>query len=197
MDKIADFRQKEILKEFPNSNRKPLKYSMTRILSATRQLVAGLNYNITFRMKDADCEKACDVELCNVLVYVKPWENYTEVTNFTCKPQIRVGQVKTVANDDKSALQALDFAMVKLNQKSNDLFYKALMDVKSVKKQIVKGIKYTLEFTMGKTGCQKNADKLSECLVESNAKPSTCSVTIWDQPWLKEERYKILEDKCE
>lgn len=184
------------------------------------------------RMKDASCKKNCDNEICNITVYVRPWESYRELSNFTCrlifaqKPLQAISQnplqvisqnplqaisqnpfqsitlkplgaMTQIDNNNTEALQALDFGIKSLNDKSNDLFVQKLVNVNKIFRQVVAGWNYSFEFTMGKSNCTKVTNMtLNNCSVNEKSKLTSCRISIWDQPWLQESRYKLTRYDC-
>jgi hypothetical protein len=174
-----------------------------------------MNYFLQIRIKDTACPKNCDNEICNIAVYVRPWENYRELTNFTCrkivanKPQ-SVSQKKTqtisqkplgammqIENDNSEALKALDFGIKSLNEKSNDLFTQKLVKVDKIFRQVVAGMNYAFEFTMGRSNCTKvTGVNSANCFVGQSSKLSQCKINVWDQPWIEESRYKLTRSDC-
>ena len=160
----------------------------------------GINYYLQIRMKDAACKKNCDNEICNIVVYVRPWEDYRELTNFTCKKivsQRPLGALSEIEKDDADALKALEFGIKSLNEKSNDLFVQQLVRVEKAFRQVVAGWNYSFEITMGRSNCTKSSNKTtSECGLTANSKLTQCKVSIWDQPWLGESRYKMTRSEC-
>ena len=128
-----------------------------------------MNYFIQMRIKDSSCKKNCDNEICKITVYEKKWEDYRSLTNFACRKIVAKKPVKAVADkhvgamnqidkNDAEALKALDFGIKSLNEKSNDLFEQKLVKVEKVFRQIVAGLNYSFEFTMGRSNCTKILD---------------------------------------
>lgn len=192
LEQIGLKRAEELAKEKGFSEVKPLNYSLLRIHSAQSQIVAGVMYYINFRMKENDGQ---DVEVCNIKVWEKKWENFTQLTDFNCKKKHSLfGANQKISNDDEYALNALNFAVDRLNQKSNDLFHQKISKVDKVYRQIVNGVKYTVEFKLASTKCQKNQKEvnLKTCSVEPEAKVQSYKVTVLDQPWMNENRYQLM-----
>lgn len=197
LEKIAETRTAELKKL--NANQQSLKYNLIRVTSAKKQIVAGVKYYISLRMKEADCEDGCGVESCDLDVWEKPWENFTSLENFNCKKRHSLfGANVKISNNDEYALKALDFAVASINEQSNDLFYHKIRSVDKVYRKIVSGMNYTFVIKMGKTGCQKNANnsELKSCLIDEKAELKNCKITVWDQPWLNENRYKLVSHNC-
>uniref|UniRef100_G3MQ82 Cystatin domain-containing protein n=1 Tax=Amblyomma maculatum TaxID=34609 RepID=G3MQ82_AMBMU len=73
--------------------------AVVRLVSVYTQVVAGVNYNITFTAANSNCvigkdmytAKKCNPagpvnKLCSTVLYVVPWMNTTQVTSYTCSP---------------------------------------------------------------------------------------------------------------
>lgn len=77
-------------------------------------------------------------------------------------------------------------------------------------RQIVNGIKYTIEFNYAPTSClieEKNMAEFNsdECKVDETKKPITCVVAVWDKIWVDDEstnsgnsenRYQVTQSNC-
>lgn len=177
-----------------------LSYSLVRIVSAQTQVVAGTNYFIKLRMKEAECKKQCKIELCDLSVYVVSWLNKTELTDHECKQRQSnlLGGRMAIDAGDENALQAANFAVKHLSMKSNSLYHLRLIALTNAQRQIVNGINYFLTFSMGQTKCTKSEllDE-SKCQVEDETKGQKCSVTVLDQPWNESgPRYTLTRDEC-
>jgi hypothetical protein len=196
VDKIAEQRMAEQIAQGVQFNQtaKPLKYSLIRVVAAKSQVVAGVNYQLTIRMKDADCQRACPVEICDLVVYDKPWEKIRNVTNVNCKKRkVILGGLNEIPSDNEAALEALEYGLKKINEQSNDLYLQKLVKVDKIYRQIVSGYKYVYEVSLGKSNCMKNTqvENLEVCPVdEKNVKKT--KIEIWDQPWLETSRYKLM-----
>jgi hypothetical protein len=176
-------------------------YSLVEVVSAQSQVVAGLNYFIQIRMKQASCKRNCQIEKCDLEIYDRKWENFRNLTNFDCiklKKQQRLGALTEIPLTNELALQALDFAIARINQETNDLFQHKLVKLNKAFKQVVAGFKYVFDFSIGRTTCTKNdlgQVNLKQCPLQENAKVKTCTAEIWDQPWL-DRRYRMMNQNC-
>lgn len=177
-------------------------YSLIEVVSAQSQVVAGINYNIRIRMKERGCKRGCDVEMCDLQVYERKWDDFRELSNFNCtltkRKQQLLGAKVEIPVTNEQALQAVDFSLARLNQESNDLFKSKLIKLNKAMRQVVAGVKYVLEFTISPTTCTKNDVEqldLKTCPVQKNAKQKNCVVEVWDQSWM-DRRYKMLNSNC-
>ena len=70
--KAAEFAVQEINKKYPNTS-----YSLDKIMSAQRQIVAGINYKLSLRLVENNRYPA----FLKVIVFSQPWTNTMEVTH--------------------------------------------------------------------------------------------------------------------
>lgn len=194
-----------------NSNQ-DLKFNH-RVISAQSQVVSGVNYYIKVKINDARCRRFCTVELCDLVIWERAWENSIKLTSYKCNPikksEFRpdsdhilpkkakthlVGQVKTVEMDEKSQA-ALDFMVRRINMGLNSSYLHKLKDVTEIKKQMVAGIKYHFKFLITETSCDKNENDLDSCLIESGKKTHECIGSVVDRVWMRE-RYSNVVYNC-
>lgn len=185
-------------------NAPALNYSLIRVVSGQSQIVAGVNYFLKIRMKEADCKRNCKIELCDLTIYSRPWENKTELTDFSCQAKqsaIMLGGRIAVDTNDENALQAVMFGVDQISKQSNSLFHQRLISLLNVQRQIVRGIKYYLDFTMGQTSCMKNQIKFvdeEKCPVAANARDQKCTAIVIDEPWnTNGPRYQLSSFSCQ
>ena len=181
-----------------------LNYSLIRVVSGQSQVVAGVNYFLKIRMKEADCKKNCKIELCDLTIYSRPWENKTELTDFSCQAKQSaslLGGRIAVDTADENALQAVMFGVDQISKQSNSLFHQRLVSLLNVQRQIVRGIKYYLDFTMGQTSCMKNQIKFvdeEKCPIAANSRSQKCSAIVIDEPWnTNGPRYQLSNFSCQ
>jgi len=202
VDHIQKQRQSEALKANKDKvGAAPLTYSLVEVKSAKSQVVAGIMYHLELTIKNS-VDSA--IEVCDVKVWEKKWENFREVNKFECRPQKQSAQLlgsrHTINKDNEGALDALDFGMKQINAQSNDLFFHVVFKVKNVFRQLVAGFKYIIEFESAPSKCAKSDQKvdvlnLDECEVPKDVKTRQCRVEIWDQPWATP-RYKLIGHEC-
>nr|QDC23070.1 cystatin isoform 2 S1 [Cupiennius salei]QDC23071.1 cystatin isoform 2 S2 [Cupiennius salei] len=94
--KITDFAAEKITSEL----RSNYKMRLMEILSAKKQLVAGMKYRFEMRLGATECKvkdnedgSLCDflhcgaVHTCNATVWTRPWLSDTRLTNFSCEKE--------------------------------------------------------------------------------------------------------------
>ncbi|KAM4591547.1 cystatin C (amyloid angiopathy and cerebral hemorrhage) [Odontesthes bonariensis] len=98
--------------------------------------------------------------------------------------------------NDEGVKNALNFAVVQHNRRSNDMYLHNVAEVVKAQSQVVAGIKYVITVKLVKTGCRKDPVN-EECNLTSspvNAQPYQCTFTVWSRPWLSDIR--LLDTKC-
>jgi len=199
LDTIAEQRAAES-KLAVSSDVKSFKYS-GQVVSAESQIVAGVNYYIKVRMNDASCTQQCSIEECSLVIWVKPWENFRNLTKFDCntaKPEgsLLVGASSDINLDDNSQA-ALDAVIARINRALGGDYYHKIKNMLQSKRQIVAGNNYKFEFTIAETNCKKS-DKLAslnDCVVSASAKPLKCSASVLDKAWTRV-RYSNVRFNC-
>lgn len=215
VDAIATRRMNEakLSQGVSSSDEKVLSYNH-RVLSAQRQVVAGVNYFMKIKMNDATCRQFCAVEECDLVVWERSWDNFTNLTKFDCNlntpkssssmilgspfknKNVLIGQPKVVELDTKSQT-ALDAIVTGINGKLNSSYLHKIKSVSEVKKQMVAGILYKFKFMIVKTVCdkQKSGDLEAECEIFEGAKDMECNGSILDKVWAIN-RYSSVKFDC-
>ncbi|NWT38638.1 CYT protein, partial [Chroicocephalus maculipennis] len=138
-------------------------------------------------------EKGCLMLLAAALLLVGA------VVGAQDRPRL-VGAPVTIddANNDEGLQRALEFAMAEYNRASNDMYSSRVVRIISAKRQIVAGIKYTIEVEVGRTTCPKPANDLQSCAFHDApqmAKHTICNFVVYTVPWLNQ--IKLLESNCQ
>ncbi|XP_034349779.1 cystatin-S-like [Arvicanthis niloticus] len=105
---------------------------------------------------------------------------------------ILVGGIEESSMEEYGAREALDFAVSQYNEQNSDMYLSQVVEVKSVKTQVVGGQKYYFEVILGKTTCLKTEADSTHCPL--NEQPDQqesefCSFEVLDVPW---ENYMAL-----
>lgn len=169
----------------------------------------GMNYYVKIKMNEADCGKVCAIENCDLVIYERVWENFTNLTSWKCQVakkdlnmigqfahennHVLLGQVKEVKMDDKSQ-QALDNVMHRINNQLDSEFSHKVKSITKVHKQMVAGIKYDFEFEAAKTLCKKASNDLKSCEFDSAAKPLLCTGSVVDKMWMRNRYSNVVFD---
>merc|ERR1719430_539938 len=105
------------------------------------------------------------------------------------------GGVTEVTNEkdrDSYASKALE----QLEKLSNNVNARKIIKITKVESQIVSGVKYTVNFTLAMTECNKNikGEQLKSCKEITGSEREECEITIWEQPW--KNFVKIVKQSC-
>merc|ERR1711865_807941 len=188
-------------------------HQLVRVVSATKQVVAGLKYTIRIEMGTSECFKtvesssldecpvAGDTEIHSLVVSDQPWlsprfQLLSHNTEVDVVPAPMVGTPGSIDNAEENMLAALEAGMVLLNAQSNSLYLHQAIRVISATKQVVAGLKYTIQIEMGTSECFKTVESssLDECPVAGDTEIH--SLVVSDQPWLSP-RFQLLSHNTE
>ncbi|XP_052006970.1 cystatin C (amyloid angiopathy and cerebral hemorrhage) [Xyrauchen texanus] len=99
--------------------------------------------------------------------------------------------------NDEGVQNALQFAVVQYNRKSNDAYVRQVSEVISAQRQVVSGLKYIFTVNMARTSCRKGGIE-TLCTVHKDpavAQVIKCNIVVWSQPWMNS--IKVLENTCQ
>ncbi|XP_067682744.1 uncharacterized protein [Haliotis asinina] len=151
--------------------------SLDQVLSAKTQVVSGMNYMLTLRLREG-----YKSQLCEVTVWYQSWTNTKQVTDHHCFPVSKrsapvLGGVEPV-HLSAPIQQAVSFAEDALNGKMNSMFRMVTEKVDHVTQQVVAGIKYSFDLHLVASSCMNNPDGngkgISDCPA-SNSTPQIAS----------------------
>ncbi|KAM9848165.1 cystatin-like [Aulostomus maculatus] len=103
-----------------------------------------------------------------------------------------VGGFRDVDVNDERVKNALNFALVKHNNASNDMYLRQVSKVVSAQAQVVSGLKYVLTVELSRTTCRKS-HATEVCDFHEDPRPYTCTFTVWSRPWINDIQVK---EKC-
>ncbi|KAF0027322.1 hypothetical protein F2P81_020063 [Scophthalmus maximus] len=109
---------------------------------------------------------------------------------------VLVGAPSDVDANDAGVQDALNFAVVKHNRGTNDMYLSQVAEVVKVQRQLVSGTKYTITVKMAKTPCRKESAN-EVCAIYQDqelARPYECRFVVWSRPWLGD--ITMLDEKC-
>ncbi|XP_043914160.1 cystatin-like [Protopterus annectens] len=99
---------------------------------------------------------------------------------------------------DKSAQKALQYAILKYNQASNDMYTMKVQKVNGVERQVVSGLNYRFNVDLVRTTCRNGKElDLDRCPVHEDAnlsKVSSCNFVVNVVPWTG--AYTFQKDDC-
>ncbi|XP_060784051.1 cathepsin F [Neoarius graeffei] len=103
-------------------------------------------------------------------------------------------------DSDPGLLKALRFAEERYNMLSNGLHIHRVSKIISATRQLVKGVRYSINVEIGQTQCKKSAalhvTEDCEFFQESHKqKTEVCLFEVWNIPW--ENKFTLLKQKCQ
>ncbi|CAO2631400.1 Kng1 [Lemmus lemmus] len=184
---------KHAIEHFNNHTKHSHLFALEEVKAAQRQVVSGMNFEITYSIVQTNCSKEqfpllspeCkplldgDVGECRDNAYVNikqkvvdfsqncdiyPGEDLTQPLPESCP-----GCPKNIPVDSPVLTEPLGHAIKKLNTENNHSFYFKIDTVKKATSQVVGGMKYFIEFIARETKCLKenNTELKEDCEVKS------------------------------
>ncbi|XP_054266067.1 uncharacterized protein LOC128988613 isoform X4 [Macrosteles quadrilineatus] len=192
------------LAEIDSSSNSLNKQKIHRVVEAYSQVVAGVKYLLTLELVETNCRKGsaqetstCSplndrvLQLCDIVVWDKPWENFRKVTKVNCSPAnsrekraLLGGKTPADVNDERVREMA-QFAVAQLDAQSNSLNSQKLVEIKEAQTQVVAGSNYYLKLQLVETNCRKGSETNEACSSSSNKPVQECDVVVYDRPWDK------------
>ncbi|XP_057887108.1 kininogen-1 isoform X2 [Melospiza georgiana] len=197
---------KKAIQKFNKHSGEPALFKLAEIKEAKRQVVAGWNYIIRYKIEETNCTKDQFQDLtpeCKITsrgrvakCEAKAFQNlHAEIvdTISDCKLPVEEtvvaaicpGCPKTIPTDSPELKELLKVSTEKYNSESNDDFYYKGGEIQSATVQVVAGKKYQVKFTVWKTNCSKSEfEKLNEdCTATSDSASLSCDAQIHVIPW--------------
>ncbi|XP_069352253.1 cystatin-C-like [Eulemur rufifrons] len=110
----------------------------------------------------------------------------------------RVGGIEEADVNDEEVQQALDFAIRKYNEESNDVYYSGVRQVVRARQQVVAGMNYFFDVKIGRTTCAKSQPNLDNCPFHEQQRlrrERLCSFEIYSVPW--EDSMTLVKSSCQ
>ncbi|XP_028664815.1 cystatin-like [Erpetoichthys calabaricus] len=102
------------------------------------------------------------------------------------------GGINDIDPANEGVQTAVSFAISEHNKVSDDIFAYKLIKIISAKYQVVSGLIYIIEATIGRTTCEKkdlsDQNSINKCPLQNgprNAKTYTCTFKIWTRAWIQ------------
>ncbi|XP_059587849.1 kininogen-1-like [Alligator mississippiensis] len=184
-------------------------YALGEIIKATSQVVAGINYEVEYKIKETNCSKHEYQDLhaeckpifgvlegrCEAKAFVDLSNTIASITE-KCMfpdPPVCAGCPVPIPVDSPELEEVLKVSMEKYNSESNSDFYFKIRSVFHATVQVVAGKKYTISFDIQETNCSKSeVEKLNEdCEAEIGSIPLDCIANIYVVPWKQEISAKV------
>ncbi|XP_046554414.1 multicystatin-like isoform X2 [Haliotis rubra] len=140
------------------------KNTMEEVISAKAQVVSGMNYMLTIRLKEG-----YKTQICYVKIWSQPWLHRKEMTEHSCSQVTKragglLGGPTGVDVNSAEIQEVANFALTEINGIQGA--QNSLVKVVNARKQIVSGINYILILSL------QNRDKTQ-----------LCEVRVWYQSW--------------
>uniref|UniRef100_A0A4W4G083 Cathepsin F n=1 Tax=Electrophorus electricus TaxID=8005 RepID=A0A4W4G083_ELEEL len=105
-----------------------------------------------------------------------------------------------ISESDPEVIKAVKFAEERYNAESNGMHIRKVSKIISARKQLVKGVQYSITVEIGRTQCKKtavlNVSEECEFFQEPHKqKTEVCLFEVWDIPW--ENKSVLLRQKCQ
>ncbi|XP_078524020.1 kininogen-1 [Lissotriton helveticus] len=193
---------KHAVKKFNDESNQPNLFNVTTVKKATRQVVAGWNYDIEYTIKETDCAKNTILELnpdcklgelsgvCKAAVYVATngivaaihQDCKVEVSEVIPTPVPRCHGCPTPLETNSTELEEpLLHTMHKFNAESSHTFLYRVTYIDEATKQVVAGFKYVVNFRIKPTNCSKeeNANLHEGCEIDESSSSKYCKASIY------------------
>ncbi|XP_075823936.1 kininogen-1 isoform X1 [Microtus pennsylvanicus] len=200
---------KHAVEHFNNNSKHTHLFALEEVKAAQRQVVAGMNFEITYSIVQTNCSKEqfqflspeCksladgDFGECRDNAYVDIKQNVADFSQ-DCNiypgedltqplPEGCFGCPKSIPVDSPVLTEPLSHAIKKLNTENNHSFYFKIDTVKKATSQVVGGMRYFIEFIARETKCSKesNTELKEDCEVKSPGQSLSCSANVYMRPW--------------
>ena len=179
-----------------------------RMLSASKQVVAGIKYKLNFEIGFTECtedSKTCTgLQRCVVSIVEQPWLNKQDVSQFSCKnvkksshpSRALHGRGKAVDPSSKEIQRHAALALRSIQAQSNSAKLLSIVRIKNAATQTVSGKKIYLTLEIAETKCLHNGTETTEkdCPIDDTAGHQLCKIEIWSRPWLNQR--EVTDVKC-
>ncbi|XP_032027748.1 kininogen-1 [Hylobates moloch] len=196
---------------FNNNTQHSSLFTLHEVKRAQRQVVAGLNFRITYSIVQTNCSKEnflfltpdCkslsngDTGECTDNAYIDtqlriasfsqncdihPGEDFVQPPTKIC-----VGCPRDIPTNSPELEETLTHTIAKLNAENNATFYFKIDNVKKARVQVVAGKKYFIDFVARETTCSKesNEELTESCETKKLGQSLDCNAEVYVVPWEK------------
>ncbi len=165
---------------------------LVRVASASKQVVAGVNYKLDLELSASDGPLSCEV----VIFQSESSSRHLAFSQCDTLKQSRrpkrssdhpTGAASPMDLNGEKVKQLTDFAVSTISLRSNEPNTPDAIHVLKASQQTVSGMKYTLELELGFTDCPQDVDACT--------RRQKCVVAIWEQPWIQKREVTQLSCK--
>merc|ERR1739838_807010 len=101
---------------------------------------------------------------------------------------------------DKLLMGGLDAEVEKMNANREQLFRTVRHSIVKATKQVVSGMLYRVMIRMVESTCDNEPENdgktIKECPAAEGAMLTTCVISMWSRPWIKDASKFIVKTKC-
>ncbi|XP_052596285.1 kininogen-1 isoform X2 [Peromyscus californicus insignis] len=200
---------KHAIQHFNNHTDHSHLFALEEVKRAQRQVVAGLNFEITYSIVQTNCSRKhfrlltpeCkslpngDVGECRDNAFVNIDQKIASFSQ-SCDiypgedlshplPENCPGCPRSIPANSPELTEALGHAIRKLNTENNHAFYFKIDTVKKATSQVVSGMIYTMEFIARETECSKesNTELTANCEAKPAGQSLNCNANVYLKPW--------------
>lgn len=113
-------------------------------------------------------------------------------TNYSRYRRALVGGPIEASVKDPEIINFVKDTLPHLDDKLETVNKHKLINILSVSKQVVAGIKYKIKASIGLSDCKSNdVIDVDECIQLDGDEPKLCDIIVWDRPWLKNTQYNL------
>ncbi|XP_074532315.1 cystatin-F [Halichoeres trimaculatus] len=112
------------------------------------------------------------------------------------------GSPRNISSNDHNLQSVVLIATYSFNNQSNDAFLFKPSAIHRAQRQVVKGLRYNVDFEISRTVCRKHNDKNNNDLTNCDFQPKgplhqtfQCHLEVWVIPWLKRNTIELFECK--
>ncbi|XP_021040085.1 kininogen-1 isoform X3 [Mus caroli] len=199
---------KHSIEHFNNNTDHSHLFTLRKVKSAHRQVVAGLNFDITYTVVQTNCSKERFPSLrgdcvalpngddgeCRGNLFVdinNKIANFSQSCTFYSEHLLEplskkcAGCPKDIPVDSPELKEALGHSIAQLNAENSHTFYFKIDTVKKATSQVVAGTNYVIEFIARETKCSKesNTELTEDCEIKHLGQSLNCNANVYMRPW--------------
>ncbi|NP_000884.1 kininogen-1 isoform 2 precursor [Homo sapiens] len=196
---------------FNNNTQHSSLFMLNEVKRAQRQVVAGLNFRITYSIVQTNCSKenflfltpdckslwngdtgeCTDNAYIDIQLRIASFSQNCDIypgKDFVQPPtKICVGCPRDIPTNSPELEETLTHTITKLNAENNATFYFKIDNVKKARVQVVAGKKYFIDFVARETTCSKesNEELTESCETKKLGQSLDCNAEVYVVPWEK------------
>ncbi|KAM4887264.1 kininogen-1 [Thomomys bottae] len=200
---------KHAIEHFNNNTQHSHLFALGEVKKAQSQVVAGLNFYVTYTVLQTNCTKenflfltqdckalpngdtgeCTDNAFVNIHNEIAAFSQNCELHPAADEPEDPLpcpGCPFEIPVDSPQLEEALTHSIEKLNAENNETSYFKIEAVKRATSQVVAGVIYSIDFLARETTCSKETNKeLKSCEPKKFGQSLTCHARVYVVPWEK------------